>query len=237
MLWPYKLPLPFQCGTNVFSLSIETSGCFDPVQFDLVWPLQGVVVVRVWKWLMVYDFFFFLVSDHQYSVQLHACSGGAALPLLLATHLHPRAAGVHVGYCVLSHSLPGGAAVQLFAQAKGLACGGSELKISALSLDVYLCPWLFCLYLYVLSSLIEVCFLDYWILVSFQQYRLIGFPFLIGGLFSLQPAMSLLTKIKNSKPRFIFGLYLLTEMWIHYLFWVSGGHGTTIHFKMGFGNL
>lgn len=51
-----------------------------------------------------------------------------------------------------------------------------------------------------------------------------------------QPSMSLLTKIKNSKSRFILGLYLLNKMWIHYLFWVSGGHGTTIHFKMGFGN-
>lgn len=58
----------------------------------------------------------------QYPVQLHACRGGAALPLLLAAHVHPRAAKLHVGYCVLSHSLPGGAAVQLFAEAEGAAC-------------------------------------------------------------------------------------------------------------------
>lgn len=48
---------------------------------------------------------------HQHSLQLHARGGGAALPFLLAAHLHPSAAQLHAGYSLLSHSLPGGAAV------------------------------------------------------------------------------------------------------------------------------
>lgn len=63
---------------------------------------------------------------HQHSLQLHARSGGAALPFLLAAHLHPSAAGFHAGYSLLSHSLPGGAAVQLFTQTEGAACGGGQ---------------------------------------------------------------------------------------------------------------
>lgn len=64
--------------------------------------------------------------SHQHSVQLHARRGGAALPLLLAAHLHPRAARLHAGHRLLSHPLPGGAAVQLSAQAEGAARRGGE---------------------------------------------------------------------------------------------------------------
>lgn len=129
LLLSYKppLPLPFQPG--------KKSPCFDCVQFNLVWPLQGVVV-WVCRWLMV-SVFFFLVSHHQYPVQLHACSGGAALPLLLAAHLHPCAARVHVGYCLLSHSLPGRAAVKFFAEAQGVTCGRGEMRLFRLSLRIF----------------------------------------------------------------------------------------------------
>ena len=70
--------------------------------------------------VLLHDFesdrwFSLFVSQHQYPVHLHACGGGTALPLLLATHFHPRASRVHVGYRLLSHTLPGGAAVQLTA--------------------------------------------------------------------------------------------------------------------------
>lgn len=63
---------------------------------------------------------------HQHPLQLHARGGGAALPVLLAAHLHPSAAWLHAGYCVLSHPLPGGAAVQLFTQTEGAACGRGQ---------------------------------------------------------------------------------------------------------------
>lgn len=66
---------------------------------------------------------------HQHSLQLHARSGGAALPFLLAAHLHPGAAWLHAGYCVLSHPLPGGAAVQLFTQTEGAASGRGLLLL------------------------------------------------------------------------------------------------------------
>lgn len=153
--------------------------CFDRAHFNLVWSLQGVVV---WRWLMVCVFFsVFCLSRHQYPVQLHACSGGAALPLLLATHLHPCAARVDVGYCLLSHSLPGGAAVQLFAEAQGVACGRGECTASVFSVTVYL--WVHFLfqtmnftfqtdssyilhldssYVFALFSLSEACFLEIW---------------------------------------------------------------------------
>lgn len=63
---------------------------------------------------------------HQHSLQLRARGGGAALPFLLAAHLHPSAARLHAGYSLLSHSLPGGAAVQLFTQTEGAACGRGQ---------------------------------------------------------------------------------------------------------------
>lgn len=69
---------------------------------------------------------FVALSLHQHSVQLRARGGGAALPVLLAAHLHPSAAWLHAGYSLLSHSLPGGAAVQLFTQIEGAACGGGQ---------------------------------------------------------------------------------------------------------------
>lgn len=81
---------------------------------------------------------------HQHSLQLHARGGGAALPFLLAAHLHPSAARLHAGYSLLSHSLPGGAAVQLFTQTEGAACGRGQ----------YCCLWfpfifpIFSLFLY-----------------------------------------------------------------------------------------
>lgn len=65
---------------------------------------------------------------HQHSLQLHARRGGAALPFLLAAHLHPGAAWLHAGYCVLSHPLPGGAAVRLFTQTEGAACGRGQCR-------------------------------------------------------------------------------------------------------------
>lgn len=70
--------------------------------------------------------FWSLPLHPQHSVQLHARRGGAALSLLLAAHLHPRTAGLHAGHRLLSHPLPGGAAVQLSAKAEGAARRGGE---------------------------------------------------------------------------------------------------------------
>lgn len=63
---------------------------------------------------------------HQHPLQLHARGGGVALPFLLAAHLHPSAARLHAGHSLLSHSLPGGAAVQLFTQTEGAARGRGQ---------------------------------------------------------------------------------------------------------------
>lgn len=65
-------------------------------------------------------------SFHQHPVQLHACSGGAALPVLVAAHLHPGVAWLHVGHRLLSHTLPGGVAVQLTAQTQRVTCRRGE---------------------------------------------------------------------------------------------------------------
>lgn len=113
-----KPPLPAPCGNK--------NTC--PV-------LSGVASVGVVPRVFEGDWRVCFVSPlcHQHPVQLHARCGGAALPLLLAAHLHPRAAGLHVGHCVLSHSLPGGAAVQLFAEAEGAACRGGEDVVSGCS--------------------------------------------------------------------------------------------------------
>lgn len=60
----------------------------------------------------------------QYSFQLCSCGGGFALPVLLAAHLHPCAAHLHGGHCLLSHAFPSGYFVQLTAKAQGTTCGG-----------------------------------------------------------------------------------------------------------------
>lgn len=118
MLLGQKPPLPAQCGNK--------NTC--PV-------LSGVASAGVVPCVFEGDWRVCFVSPlyHQHSVQLYARCGGAALPLLLAAHLHPRAAGLHVGHRVLSHSLPGGAAVQLSAKAEGAACWGGEDVVSGCS--------------------------------------------------------------------------------------------------------
>lgn len=65
LLLSYKppLPLPFQPG--------KKSPCFDCVQFNLVWPLQGVVV-WVCRWLMVSVFFFWSPIISTLSSCMHA---------------------------------------------------------------------------------------------------------------------------------------------------------------------
>lgn len=79
----------------------------------------------------------------QYPVQLYARSGGSALSLLLAAHLHPRPACLHGGHRLLPHALPGGAPVQLTAQTQRPACGRGWYFMS-LSLAFHLCLPLSC---------------------------------------------------------------------------------------------
>lgn len=97
--------------------------------FICSWICNWIYKGSVCECFCFYRFVLMFVSTFvflQCFIQLCSCSGGPALPILMAAHLHPCASHFHGGYCLLPNTFPGGHFVQLDAQTKGTSSRGGN---------------------------------------------------------------------------------------------------------------